>query len=407
MAGRRLVIIGAGPIGLEAALLGVQSGYEVHVFEKGRVGEHVQRWGHVKLFSQFGMNSTPAGRHAIQAEHPQHVFPAENECITGRQHFAAYLDPLAKTKALKECLHPESQVLHVGRQRTLKTDDPGDSGRAQQPFILLIREKGKERQVEADVVLDCSGTYGQHRWLGDGGIPALGELAVENQVSYGLEDVLGDRKGHFAGKTTLVVGGGYSAATTVANLAELAKQDGNTWVIWLARTASTQPLKRMTNDPFKERDKLAVRANTLATRNDANVEFHGMAAVRSIEALGQDKGYRVTARLGKQEKTWEVDRIVGNVGYAPDNSLYRELQLHESYLSQGPMKLAVALAEGDGPEAGHSMESLRTPEPNFFILGAKSYGRNGQFLLRVGFEQVRDVFNSMASSAAGGPPRRR
>ena len=37
-------------------------------------------------------------------------------------------------------------------------------------------------------------------------------------------------------------------------------------------------------------------------------------------------------------------------------------------------------------------KALRNPEPNFFILGAKSYGRNSNFLLRTGFTQVREVF---------------
>lgn len=404
----RIAIIGAGPIGLEAALAGVQGGVEVHLFEKGRIAEHVQRWGHVRLFSPFGMNGTPAGRQAIYAEHPQHVFPDDDQCITGRQHFTAYLEPLAKTKLLKECLHVENQVLHVGRQRVLKTDGEVDGMRAQQPFILLVREKGKERLVEADVLLDCSGTYGQHRWLGDGGIPALGELAAENQIAYGLDDVLGERKNHYAGKTTLIVGGGYSAATTVSNLAELAKLDGNTWVIWVARTAATQPLKRHANDPLKERDKLAMRANVLATRGDANVEFHGKAAIRSIEALGPDKGFRVTARLGGQEKTWDVDRIVGNVGYAPDTSLYRELHVHESYTTQGPIKLAASLDEADLlQQPGHGMEVLRNPEPNFFILGSKSYGRNPNFLLRNGFQQIRDVFALLTGATAGSGGKRR
>ena len=70
-------------------------------------------------------------------------------------------------------------MLHVGRRGFLKEDDPGDARRGKQPFRLLVRDdKGKESVEEADVVLDCTGTYGQHRWLGDGGIPALGEIAA-------------------------------------------------------------------------------------------------------------------------------------------------------------------------------------------------------------------------------------
>jgi len=38
---------------------------------------------------------------------------------------------------------------------------------------------------------------------------------------------------------------------------------------------------------------------------------------------------------------------------------------------------------------------LRNPEPGFFILGAKSYGRNSNFLLRIGWQQVDDVFEKL------------
>ena len=55
-----------------------------------------------------------------------------------------------------------------------------------------------------------------------------------------------------------------------------------------------------------------------------------------------------------------MERVIANVGYSPDAELYRELQVQER------------------PAA------LRHPEPNFFVLGAKSYGRNSNFLLRQG-----------------------
>jgi len=41
------------------------------------------------------------------------------------------------------------------------------------------------------------------------------------------------------------------------------------------------------------------------------------------------------------------------------------------------------------------LETLLNPEPGFFILGAKSYGRNSQFLLRTGWEQVNAVFDTL------------
>jgi hypothetical protein len=40
----------------------------------------------------------------------------------------------------------------------------------------------------------------------------------------------------------------------------------------------------------------------------------------------------------------------------------------------------------------HGPDTLTNPEAGFFILGSKSYGRHPNFLIRVGIEQVRDLF---------------
>jgi hypothetical protein len=391
----RIAVLGAGPIGLEAALYAATLGLPVTVYERGEVAAHLRQWGHVRLFSPFGLNRTPLGLAAVRADDPGHEFPGDNDCITGREHLAAYLEPLARSPALRDHVRTGEEVLHVGRRGLLKTDSPGDGRRGQQPFLLLVRDaQGRERVDEADVVLDCSGTYGRHRWLGDGGIPAPGERACAPHLSYHLEDVLGARRDHYAGKNVLVVGGGYSAATTVRDLARLAEADAATWVVWLARCESTQPIRRVRGDPLPERDRLAVRANNLATRGDGNVEFYNQTLIEAVEPSGG--GVRVHARAGGRRQTWEAERVIANVGYTPDADLYRELQVHECYASLGPMGLAAALAKQAGGDCltvpPQGPQALRNPEPNFFILGAKSYGRNTHFLLRHGFEQVRGVF---------------
>jgi thioredoxin reductase len=391
----RIAVLGAGPVGLEAALYARKLSFPVTVYERGQLGEFMRRWGHVKLFSPFGMNVTPLGRTAILAATPRHEFPADTDCITGREHIEKYLKPLTQTEWLAGQLSFNHNVLAIGR-RGLSKDDMGDA-RKRQPFRLLVREgNNRERIEEADIVLDCTGTYGQHRWVGDGGIPAIGEAAVEQQIAYGVEDVLGDRKNHYAGRTVMVIGGGYSAATTVCNLATLAQDNMDTWIVWLARATGTQPIRRVPSDPLRERDRLAVKANTYATRAEGNVEFHARAVVQQIDSKGQDKGFKVEARVGGETQSWDVDRIIANVGYIPDTGLYRELQVHECYASQGPMALAAALAKHSGSDCltvpATGANALRNPEPGFFVLGAKSYGRNSNFLLRTGFEQVRDVF---------------
>ena len=255
------------------------------VYERGQAGDHLRLWGHVRMFSPFGMNATPLGLARLKAEQPSHRLPADTECLTGREHLAAYLEPLSASSLLKERIQAGAQVLAVGRQGgVLKEDTPGDSRRGQQPFRLLVRNsKGVERIEEADVVLDCTGTYGQPRYLGEGGIPAAGEMTARPQIAYGLEDVLGAKRAQYADRTTLVVGAGYSAATTIALLAELAVKHHGTWVIWLARRGSSQPIRRFMNDTLRERDQVAARANMLATRTDSNVEFHPQSLVQAIE----------------------------------------------------------------------------------------------------------------------------
>lgn len=400
----RLAVLGAGPVGLEAALYARTLGLNATIYERGRVGEHLHRWGHVRLFTPFGMNVTPLGRAAIAADNPKYSFPGDADLLTGREHITAYLDPLSRCSTLRDGLRVETHVVQIGRRSWLKSECPPEGRRAQQPFRLLLRgPKGKEEIEEADLVLDCTGVYGQHRWMGDGGIPALGEQAVESQIAYGLEDVLGERQAHYAGKNVLVVGAGYSAATTICNLATLAEKNPATWVVWLVRGSSTQPIKRQASDPLRERDRLAVRANTLATRGEGHVEFHPQALVEGVEALGPDKGFRVSVRCAGKVRTFEVERIIANVGSTPENTLYRELQVHECYASLGPMNLAAALARHSGadcltiPPQGASV--LRNPEPNFYILGIKSYGRNPHFLLRTGFEQIRDAFTLISGKS--------
>ncbi len=392
----RLAVLGAGPIGLEAALYARSLGQPVTVYERGLAAEAMRHWGHVQLFTPFGLNHTSLGRRAILEANPGHSFPADGDCITGWQHREAYIEPLAACSQLKGCIRLGTEVLAVGKNGLLKEELARDPKRTAQPFRLLVRdEKQRESIEEADVVLDCTGTYGRHRWLGEGGIPAAGERPARNLIAYGVDDILGARKQTYAGKAILVVGGGYSAATSIANLAKLVEQSPEVWITWLIRGAVTQPLKRVANDPFKVRDRLAADVNHLASRTEANVELQSQAVIESIELMGEHSA-KVNARVAGKERSWEVDRIIANVGYSPDNDLYRELQLQESCTTLGPQALADALARQKSADFGvlpaTGPQSLLTSEANFFILGTKSFGRNSQFFLRHGFGQIRDLF---------------
>ncbi len=147
-------------------------------------------------------------------------------------------------------------------------------------------------------------------------------------------------------------------------------------MIWLARGAGALPIQRFANDPLRERDLVAVRANNLASRPDGNVEFHPQTVVEMIETAGPDRGFKVSGRSGGRTASWDVERVIANVGYSPDSEMYRELHVQDN---------------GASPRATGAA-GLRRAEPNYFVLGAKSFGRDSNFLLGAGFEQVRDVF---------------
>lgn len=69
------------------------------------------------------------------------------------------------------------------------------------------------------------------------------------------------------------------------------------------------------------------------------------------------------------------------------------------------MKLAAALMAQSGgsgdclDQSSLGPETLLNPEPGFFILGIKSYGRRSDFLMRVGWEQVAEVFELLGRPA--------
>ena len=374
----RVAILGAGPAGLEAAAYGRALGWPVEVFEVGTPGAHVERWGYVRMFTPFGLNVSPLGRQAILRDAPTHEFPPDAALLTGSEYRAAYLTPLANTAALRPVIHPDSRVVAVGRVGWRKTDPRTDVRKPLPPFKLLVRDgKGVERFEAADAVLDCTGVLGRPNWLGDGGIPAAGEIAARPQFAYGTDDVLGVRRPHYAGKTVAVVGAGYSAATVVCDLATLADEQQATWVVWLTHGPKTSPLPRLANDPFKERDRLAARANHLAARCDGNLEYHAQCAVEECVSLSADKaadkGFRLTARVAGKPTTWEVERVIAAVGYRPDVSLCSELRVTEP--------------AGGGTESG---------EPGYHFVGIKASGRDSRYLIRDAHDQIRRAYASLA-----------
>lgn len=406
----RIAVIGAGPIGLEAGLYGRYLGYEVDIYERGRVADHVLAWGHAKMFTPFGSNASTLGLAALQAQDESWRPPASGELLTGRAMTDAYWRPLAQSDLLVDGMHEHTEVLTISREGLLKSDLCGDETRGDGLFRLLLRttsEMGQrhERVATADIVIDTSGVFGCHNWIGEGGMPAVGELDAATHIDYGLPDVLGADRDRYAGRNVLVVGSGYSAATVVVELGQLARECSDTWITWITRPdfdadgepiARHPPMVRIAHDRLPARDRIAREANTLAADDSNHVSYWPATTVESLARHVDLDRFAVKLR-GKHAGELEVDRIVAGVGHRPDDRLFAELQVSLCPVTGAPATLSARL--GRHPSAdfldqvAHGSKSLINPEPHFYVLGAKSYGRRGDFTIAIGLQQIRDVFS--------------
>jgi len=386
---KRIAIVGAGPIGLETALAALERDYAVEVFERGAAADAVRQWGHVRMFSPFEMNSTARGRKRL--ERAGASLPGPDELLSGAEFRDRYLTPLARTLGAG-VLHENAKVLAIARSRVLKGDHIGEPARGATPFRLLIRQGGSERLATADTIFDCSGTYGQPGRLGDGGIPAPGEQLCADSIHYGIPDLTGTDCLRFGGRRVLVVGAGHSAATVIRDLAAL---DRKTEIHWLLRRDRALPAEEIPDDPLPERARLAASANRLV--REERVTLHRSA---SIEEIARENGaLRVTIANGRGSSALTVDEVVVSTGFRPDISLARELQVQTCWATEGTYPLAASLLGEAGADCLHTpafgADMLRHPEPGYFTLGMKSYGRSPNFLLRTGHEQIETVLDWM------------
>ena len=403
----RIAVLGAGPIGLEAALYARFLGYDVQVYERGEVAHHVRQWGHVTMFSPFRFSRSTLGLAALAAHDPSWKRPQEDTPLTGRQWAERYLIPLSQTDLLVDAIRLRTEAIAVSREGAIKTDDAGSDPCDRSPFRILLRgADGQEQTASADVVIDSTGVFGNPNPMGAGGIPAVGESNLRDRIRYGLPDVLGCDRHEFAGRHTLVVGAGCSAATTVVALSQLSQEAPGTRVTWVVRRQyppdAKGPIDHIPHQLLVHRDRLVQQASHCATGGQPQVTFLPGTMVHAVQ-WEEDQGQLGVQLTSRNQGLRPFDQIVCQTGFRPDVAMCRELHVHPCYITEGPSKLAAWLSgpgsrEGpDQPCAGG--DTLCLPEPNFYILGSKSYGRHSSFLFAAGLDQIRRLFTVIGDRA--------
>jgi hypothetical protein len=414
--GLPVVVIGAGPVGLAAAAHLLERGLEPLVLEAGsQVGASIAQWRHVRLFSPWCLALDPVSARLLN--HVGWTGPDPDTLPTGADLLDQYLEPLAALPALASRIRLRTTVVAVARHDLDKVRSPG---RDQLPFLVRIRDRnGQLHDLLARVVIDASGTWTQPNPLGASGLPALGEPNAGTRIAYGLPDVAGRDRGRYAGRRTVVVGAGHSAATSLLALAKLQRQAPGTEVVWAVRSATPRPLVGKGSadaDELPARGRLATDLAALV--DGGQIELVSGFRISKVEPAG-DRIRLIGDQLldddlaAAQLLRVEADEVIAATGFRPDHTIARELRLAlepglESPTALGPLIDPNVHTCGTVP--AHGMAELAHPDAGYVVVGMKTYGRAPTFLLATGYGQVRSVVAALAGDQAGavrrdqGPP---
>ncbi|MFF2344789.1 NAD(P)-binding domain-containing protein [Pseudarthrobacter sp. NPDC058119] len=384
-----VAVIGAGPVGLAAAAHLLERGLEPLVLEAGpTVGAAIRQWGHVRVFSTWKYNLDAASVRLLERNGWE--APRPTALPYGAQIVAEYLEPLAATPELKDRIRTGSRVVAVTRQGM---DKGRSQGRDSAPFLLRMEhDGGTVTEVLARAVIDTSGTWSTPAPLGSSGlaVPGEAEARAAGLVTGPLPDVAA---GGFAGRRTLVIGSGHSAANMVLDLARVARANPGTEVLWAIRAATpARAYGGGDTDQLPARGQLGARLRTA-------VESGAVQLLAGFHTASIDvQGGAVTVHAA-DGRSVEVDRVIPATGFRPDLAMLSELRLDLDPAVDAPKALG-PLIDPDfhscGTVPAHGARILEQPEKDFYLAGMKSYGRAPTFLMATGYEQVRSIAAALA-----------
>lgn len=387
-----IAVIGAGPAGLAAAAhLATRDLSFVLLEASDGVSASFRSTAHVQLFSPMKLNTDPVAARLLES-HGWRA-PEADWLPTAGELCTLYLEPLAAL--FEKNIRYGTRVEHISRRGfdKLKT-----AGREQAPFVLRVRSQGRVAEIEARAVIDASGTWSSPNWLGAHGLPALGEQEHRARFQYGMPDVLGKERSRYENKRVLVVGSGHSAVGNLLALAELAEAADRTRLVWAVRSDSiSASLGGGTRDRLPARGSLGLKLKRLI--DAGKLELHTKFQIQTVSEL--DGALLLTAldHESPARSIAGIDEVIVSTGSRPDLSLARELRVRMDPWLESTEQLAPLIdpnVHSCGTVPPHGHRELTHPEPGYYAVGAKSYGRAPNFLMATGYEQVRSVVAALA-----------
>lgn len=389
-----VAVLGAGPVGLAAVAQLIERGLPFVALEAGeQVGANLRDYGHVQLFSPWQYDVDHAMARLLSPT--GWTAPAAAELPRASEVVERVLQPFAALPQVAPFIQQGARVQAVSREGF---DKVKSAGRDQAAFLVRYEQNGEVHELRARAVIDATGTWNQPNPVGANGLQAIGETEASDRIFYGIPDVAGALRSRYEGKRTLVVGAGHSAANALLALAELARQSPATKLAWAVRSPALQRVFGGGDaDALPARGALGASLRRL--RDDGALEFSAGLRVTRIERTGSQ--LRLTGLDARQQPVVVegIDEIICATGQRPDLSISSELRLKldpwlESNEALGP--LIDPNLHSCGTVRPHGHRELAHPEPGFYTVGVKSYGRAPTFLMATGFEQARSVVAAIA-----------
>ncbi|MFB7304465.1 NAD(P)-binding domain-containing protein [Heyndrickxia sporothermodurans] len=392
-----IAIIGAGPVGLAAAAHLTKYNQPFIILESGsQVGENITTWGHVRLFSPWEYNIDKVAK-VLLSKHGWNE-PKLYELPTGNELVDEYLKPLSNTPEIKDMLHLNTRVLSISRKNI---DKMKTANRDSLPFVLYTEQNGAFKLFEARAIIDASGTWGNPNPANSSGVWLKDEEAIHEQIFYGIPDILGKDKNRYLNKRVAVIGSGHSAINSLLELVTLKDQSSEIEILWVMRKQRVEDAYGGENlDALEARGELGSRIHRLVDSGVVKV----ITPFRTQYLKGDNgKINLVGDKNGEMDTISNIDELIVNTGNRPDFSFLSEVRTDIDTATESISALAPLIdpnIHSCGTVRPHGEKELRQPEKDFYIVGAKSYGRAPTFLMATGFEQVRSVVAYLAGDIA-------
>ena len=236
---KTIAVIGAGPVGISAAVHLKTRGLQPLVIDKGAsVGHAMKEWGHVRVFTPWQYVTDKAVVELLEKTGWEH--PDKEHLPTGLEIVEQYLKPAASLPELKDAIIYNAEVIAVSKQGRSKSSS---HNRDEVSYTIHYKTvDGEHHIVEADGVVDASGTWYNPNPIGADGLPVAGEKESKEFIAYGVPNVLGKNRSLYEGQRTLVLGSGHSAINIVLDILRLKEENADTKLIWGLRQNKLEKL---------------------------------------------------------------------------------------------------------------------------------------------------------------------